>query len=71
MIIRSFLTREMKMSVFRRIDRYIADFRHERELARNERMIRALPPEVQKDIGWPDIHEESRSRIVYSGGRYS
>ncbi|HVW56663.1 MAG TPA: hypothetical protein VHC00_13350 [Rhizobiaceae bacterium] len=52
------------MSVFDRIDHYIADFRRARELAKTERMIRALPSEVQKDIGWPDASEESRRRIA-------
>ncbi|MGN6584227.1 MAG: hypothetical protein ACTHJV_11030 [Rhizobiaceae bacterium] len=58
------------MSVFARIDHYIAGFRRVRELARTERMIRALPSEVQKDIGWPDAYEESRWRIAHHfGGR--
>ena len=52
------------MSVFDRIDHYITDFRRARELAKTERMIRALPSEVQKDIGWPDVSEESRRRIA-------
>jgi hypothetical protein len=58
------------MSVFDRIGHYIADFRRVRELARTERMIRALPSEVQKDIGWPDAYEERRRRIAHHpGGR--
>jgi hypothetical protein len=52
------------MSVFDHIDHYIADVRRARLLARTERMIRALPPEVQMDIGWPEAYEESHRRIT-------
>jgi hypothetical protein len=53
------------MSVFNSIGHYIAGFRRMRELARTERMIRSLPSEVQKDIGWPGAYEESRWRLSH------
>jgi hypothetical protein len=58
------------MSVFDRIDHYIADVRRARQRARTERMIRALPSEVQKDIGWPEAYEESRWRIARLNGTH-
>ncbi len=33
-----------------------------RENARTYRMIRSLPEEVQKDIGWPDAQDSRRIR---------
>lgn len=42
------------MSILTVISRLAHTYRDRRRLSRNERMIGALPPEVRKDIGWPD-----------------
>lgn len=56
------------MSILNAFDHYLFGLRRMREIARTERMISALPPEVQKDIGWPDVYEESRWRIDHRRG---
>jgi len=43
------------MSILNAFDHYLVGFRARRDLARTERMISNLPPDVQKDIGWPDV----------------
>ena len=52
------------------IGHYLDKLRRRRRLAQAERMIAALPDEVQKDIGWPDAYEESRWRIARHLTRY-
>ncbi|MEO9613089.1 MAG: hypothetical protein ABJG86_11460 [Nitratireductor sp.] len=42
------------MSMFSTVGRMVHAFAEMRRLSRNERIIAALPPEIQKDIGWPD-----------------
>jgi hypothetical protein len=34
----------------------LAYWREIRQEIRTERVMNALPPEVRKDIGWPDLH---------------
>jgi hypothetical protein len=41
---------------------YISKIRALRAHMRTARMIASLPPSIQKDIGWPDSHEEFRGR---------
>jgi hypothetical protein len=53
------------MSILNAFDNYLVGFRRMRTIARTERLIRSLPPEVQKDIGWPGPYEENRRRIVH------
>jgi hypothetical protein len=43
------------MSVLSTIGRIASDFRTARNRYLTERAIRSLPPEVQKDIGWPEV----------------
>lgn len=40
------------------VHRLAAAYLRHRSFARTERMIRSLPSEVQKDIGWPDAADE-------------
>jgi hypothetical protein len=42
------------MSIFSSIGRMASDYRAARTRYRTERAIRALPIELQKDIGWPE-----------------
>jgi hypothetical protein len=48
----------------------VAGFRARRDAARTERMISSLPPDVQKDIGWPQAHEDVHDRLIRERGRY-
>lgn len=43
------------MSILSTLGRLAADFSAARARHHAERTIRALPIELQKDIGWPDI----------------
>lgn len=43
------------MSILSTIARAAGAYRARRRLSRTERMIGALPAEVRKDIGWPDV----------------
>lgn len=42
------------MSILSSIGRIATEYSAARARYQTERAIRALPPEVQKDIGWPD-----------------
>lgn len=42
------------MSILSSIARAADAYRRRRQLSRTERMIGSLPPELRKDIGWPD-----------------
>lgn len=42
------------MSILASIGRIAAEYSAARSRHRTERTIRALPIEIQKDIGWPD-----------------
>lgn len=41
------------MSMMRTIGRFGAAIQSARRAAQSERMLNRLPPEIQKDIGWP------------------
>lgn len=43
------------MSILSAITRIAGSYRERRRLSRSERMINALPADVRKDIGWPDV----------------
>ena len=45
------------MSILESIGRIAAEFSAARARHRTARTIRALPVEIQKDIGWPDALE--------------
>lgn len=62
------------MSIFLSIERIANDYAVARARYRTERAIRALPHELQKDIGWPesaDIHlnQETRGIGSWAGGK--
>ncbi|MDN5927486.1 MAG: hypothetical protein L0I29_10465 [Hyphomicrobiales bacterium] len=43
------------------IGRYAANLRALRQNIRTERILNALPANVRRDIGWPEIYEDRRS----------
>ena len=57
------------MSILNAFDHYLVGFRARRDLARTERMISSLPPDVQKDIGWPQALEDAHDRLIRERGR--
>jgi hypothetical protein len=61
--------KEAEMSILNAFDHYLVGFRARRELARTERMISNLPPDVQKDIGWPQAREDAHDRLIRERGR--
>ncbi|MGF7005010.1 hypothetical protein [Aminobacter sp. BE322] len=50
------------MSIMSTIGRYGAAIRKARRDAQIVRSLNQLPPEVQKDIGWPALEGEPRRR---------
>jgi hypothetical protein len=62
-------SKEAEMSILNAFDHYLVGFRARRDLARTERMINTLPPEVQKDIGWPQALEDAHRRLIHERGR--
>jgi hypothetical protein len=61
--------KEAEMSILNAFDHYLVGFRARRDLARTERMISNLPPDVQKDIGWPQAREDAHDRLIRERGR--
>lgn len=53
------------MSIMNSIGRYGAAIRKARRDAKSVRDLNSLPPELQKDIGWP-VEQDARSRKLYS-----
>jgi hypothetical protein len=47
--------KENAMFILQRIGRMAAEYSKIRNRYLTERSVRALPLEVQKDIGWPDL----------------
>jgi len=41
------------MSIITAVRQYIGEIDRRRRYYRTERLVRSLPPEVLKDIGWP------------------
>ena len=60
----------MKMSMFESLGRYGAAIKkaHDRNKAR--RILNSLPPEIQKDIGWP-VSPRSSERASLTGAIWS
>jgi hypothetical protein len=54
------------MSMFDTIGRYGAAIRKTHRRNKAVRMLNSLPPEVQKDIGWPVMPRESREAHLMS-----
>ena len=48
-------------TIFRALARYAGKIRTMHQDIRAERMMNALPPELRKDIGWPDMLAERRA----------
>ncbi|WP_378950355.1 hypothetical protein [Mesorhizobium sp. ANAO-SY3R2] len=53
------------MSIMGSIGRYGAAIRKAHRNARSIRHLNSLPPEIQKDIGWP-VENDARARSLYS-----
>lgn len=49
------------MSILSTLERFANEYRSARDRARTERIIRSLPAEIQKDIGWPGVLAEGAS----------
>lgn len=50
------------MSIMNTIGRYGAAIQKARRASQSERMLNRLPPEIQKDIGWPV--SEKRAQMI-------
>lgn len=49
------------MSILSSIGRIATAYSRARARYRTERTLRSLPPELQKDIGWPEAADERRA----------
>ncbi|MDO9307360.1 MAG: hypothetical protein ABIK36_02510 [Pseudomonadota bacterium] len=58
------------MSLMTALGRFAADYRAARARQETERSIRALPFEIQKDIGWPEAYRHNTVNKVVTGGWY-
>ena len=58
------------MSLMTALGRFAADSRAARARQETERSIRALPFEIQKDIGWPEAYRHNTVNKVVTGGWY-
>lgn len=52
------------MSLFSALSHLAEEWRAARTAARTYRIIGSLPHDLQKDIGWPDIHRIDRPRMA-------
>ncbi|PWK69099.1 hypothetical protein C8K44_109129 [Aminobacter sp. AP02] len=50
------------MSIMSTIGRYGAAIQKARRASKSERMLNGLPPEIQRDIGWPV--SERRNQMI-------
>ncbi|MFU0503279.1 hypothetical protein [Pseudaminobacter sp. NGMCC 1.201702] len=55
------------MSVLSAISRFAADYSAARSRYQTERLIRSLPREIQKDIGWPYVDDKRKTSRVSFG----
>lgn len=55
------------MSILSTLNRLAHEYNEARTRYLTERSIRALPIELQKDIGWPDAYENRHNRRVVTG----
>jgi hypothetical protein len=44
------------------VQRYVGKIRTMRNEIRTQRFLNALPPDIRKDIGWPDMYADRRMR---------
>jgi len=58
------------MSILSTLGRIAAEYRAVRARQQTERSIRSLPPEIQKDIGWPEGYRHNTVNKVVTGGWY-
>ena len=58
------------MSIFSAIGRLAHEYSAARSRYLTERSVRALPAEIQKDIGWPDAHN-SRPGAPFQTGSWA
>ena len=56
------------MSILSSLSRFAADYKAARSRYLTERSIRALPAEIQKDIGWPHAYRSNTVNKVVTGG---
>ena len=66
-----FHRKENEMSIFSAISRLAAEYSEARARYLTERQVRSLPPEIQKDIGWPDAYERRPARYARSSDRFA
>jgi hypothetical protein len=60
------------MSILSKISRLAHEYSEARARYLTERSINSLPIELQKDIGWPDVHESRRRNFsigTWAGGK--
>ena len=55
------------MSIAAYFEQVVAEYVSARKRYQTERQVRALPREIQKDIGWPDTQERNLSRRISLG----
>ncbi|WP_353840595.1 hypothetical protein [Mesorhizobium sp.] len=58
--------REMKMSMFGSLGRFGTAITHAHNRNRSVRAMNSLPPEIQKDIGWP-VSPRNDPQVSFSG----
>jgi hypothetical protein len=44
-------------TILRSVQHYVGKIRTMRNEIRTQRFLNALPPDIRKDIGWPDMYE--------------
>ncbi|MET2832756.1 hypothetical protein [Mesorhizobium shangrilense] len=49
-------------TILRDMQHYVGKIRTIRNEIRTQRFLNALPPDIRKDIGWPDMYAERRLR---------
>lgn len=54
-----------RTGIFSALARYVAWSRLRRRQVRTIRLLASLPPEIQADIGWPDLHV-SEAGVLHS-----
>jgi hypothetical protein len=62
--------REIKMSIFESLGRYGAAIKHAHDRNKARRLLNSLPPEMQKDIGWP-VSPRSSEKAGLTGAIWS
>ena len=49
-------------TILRSVQQYVGKIRTIRNEIRTQRFMNSLPPDVRKDIGWPDMYADRRIR---------